>query len=329
VSAGAKIESSDDESGSLSLIGGILAVLREGAWLAFVTGNGGGAFAPRETAAGLRKGGGVTPVAAGEEAGIAGGGVGLGVGKAGGVAGAGLGVALGVAGGVALLDGTSVAFATGTGVGVATGSGVAGLPERVMKTGFDVLGGNLTKVVALARETGCDGGRAGATCFGGNGGGPLTMPVEVVGTTLGGAVTIGSGVVVATEVGTITGVEAGGVTPGIVCVPAGGGLATDESITTTLLAPALFATGSCRVGAFGRPTVPLVGSGGIEPLLDSDSGGLSAIILGREVTAENGKGKAGSVGRGGQVIRRAEAVRRLAQIEAGQCRHGTPLLRKL
>ena len=81
----------------------------------------------------------------------------------------------------------------------------------------------------------------------------------------------------------LTDVEvAGGVSFKSDCVPAGGGLATDESITTIFPGPPRL-SGSWVVGVFVRPAIPLEGNGGKGPLLDSWE--LSAIILWAGVNA--------------------------------------------
>ncbi len=136
-------------------------------------------------------------------------------------------------------------------------AGVTGRPVSVTKLGLVVFGGSLTKVVTLSCWPGLFCGLAGAACLGGSGGGPLRVGEVAIcdaamGPTLGGeAMAPGVGMA---EVGPVTFERA--------CVPAGGGLATEESITTTLPGPGTFTLGSWVVGALIRPVVPLEGSGG-------------------------------------------------------------------
>ncbi len=200
------------------------------------------------------------------------------------------GAGAGRMGGTALIGGC-LAFSTGRGTGVGTGTGtgtgVAGIPVSVTKLGLVVFGGSLTKLVVLNRVGAWDGGADGEACLGGNAGRGLRR--WEMGSTFGGeaawAARLGGG----TGGGPVTLVvvgSGGGFTGDKAWVPAGGGLATEESMTTIFPGPAFLSGGSWVVGDFRRPVIPLEGSGGMGPLLDS--GGLSAIFLCAGVSSENG-----------------------------------------
>ena len=105
-------------------------------------------------------------------------------------------------------------------------------------------------------------------------------------------------------------------------MPAGGGLATEESMTTIFPARAFF-VGRCVVVDGMRPGVPPeVGNGGGGAFFGS--GVLSAIILSAGVDAENRDREASRFGRRQQAARRRNPVHGLGQGQTHQRRHGTP-----
>ena len=134
-----------------------------------------------------------------------------------------------------------------------------GVPESELQGGAFVFGGSLTWVVARNRGWDWDCGLfPGKTCFGGRGGGRRTTWEGSAGASFGGE-------------------SERGATRRSPSAPAGGGFATDESMTTIFPAPP-FLTGKWVVGDGWRPVGPLEGKGGWEPLFGGK--GLSAIGLG-------------------------------------------------